>query len=115
MKKKLTLDRTWKLCLAQWERGIEQINAGNTKTMWALKREWLKKNGYGRTNIVFDCFFCEYNNQNGGHSEGDSCFSCPGKMISKSFDCENNSTYNWLDRPLKFYAKLLHLNKKRNN
>ena len=115
MKKKLTLDGTWRLCLAQWKCVTEQIEAGSLMDAVVLKRKWLRKNGYSRTNIAFGCFFCEYNNQNGGNSEGDDCSSCPGKMISKSFDCERRPTYSWLYKPLKFHAKLLYLNEKRLN
>ena len=103
---KLTLDKSWELCLKQWRWIAKQIKAGDERNTVALKIAWCEKNGVGY--IKAYCFFCEYiiNQSPSG------CSSCPARKIDKNFRCSQNK-YSYYDKPLKFYAKLLELNKKR--
>ena len=107
MKKKLTLNQTWTLCLRQWKWIIKQLDAGSVECIANLKEQWTKQNEYGINRINANCFFCEYASRH-----LDCTQSCPGKLVSKQFDCENSS-YIYRIKPRKFYKKLLELNKKR--
>ena len=105
--KKLTLNQAWRLCLKQWKWIVKQIKAGDTHCVAILKRQWTTANGYDKDEIESECFFCEYcrfRNRGCGH--------CPGKLVNKRFNCAN-TTYEYDVKPLKFYAKLLELDKKR--
>jgi len=107
--KRLTLNRAWTLCLKQWKWIIKQLDAGRTESIDKLKAEWMEQNGYGYDEICANCFFCEYANQQGGIY---NCECCPGTLVNKKFYCRNK-TYNFREKPIKFYKKLLELNKKR--
>ncbi len=104
--KKLSLEKTQTECLRMWKRIKEQVEAGNKKPIWQLKEEWMEENNY--PNVQDDCFFCDYAN----HYADDNCDFCPGRLIDKTFDCDNKS-YSWHDQPIAFYNKLLRLNRKR--
>lgn len=103
---KLTLERTWTECLRLWKWVKEQIEAGSKKTVWELKEEWMKRNNYSDI-AQCNCFFCHYDARNEMN-----CDFCPGRLVDKTFDCENKS-YAWHDKPIAFYKKLLELNRKR--
>jgi len=106
---KLTLAKTWQLCLRQWKWIVEQIEAGTELDVCDLKRQWMNKKGFKKHVIKDDCFFCEYVCQYEVHSCEDNC---PGTQINKRFNC-CASTYHYQRKPKLFYKKLLELNEKR--
>lgn len=109
MTKKLTLNRTWKLCLAMWKWITETWKPG--MNVYYLKGQWLQAHDYEIKNIISDCFFCNYD-VNHRKDEEFECSSCPGKLVSKRFNCCRLS-YCHNIKPLKFYKKLLQLDAKR--
>lgn len=102
---RLTLNKSWELCLKQWAWIAKQIRAGDDRYINTIKEAWLKEKGF--KNIYADCFFCEYT-----YPSKSGCNVCPGRKIDKTFDCENIE-YDYENKPLKFYAKLKELNRKR--
>jgi hypothetical protein len=115
MKKKLTLDLTWRECLRMWKGTAEEIRKGSTLDVDQLKREWLIGNGYKNNYPVYDCFFCDFAGllYDVDFLGGKPCLSnCPARKIDRKFLC-NNESYHYFYKPLKFYAKLVELNKKR--
>lgn len=111
MKKKLTLNQTWTLCLRQWKWTIKQLDKDTEKDVETLKEEWLKQHKYENdNNVENDCFFCEYATVI--CPKETKCEDCPGQFVSKTFSCLRNR-YHYYDKPHKFYKKLLELNEKR--
>ena len=112
--KKLTLNQAWRLCLKQWKWMIPNLNDDND--IEDLKDEYFDVIMAGDNDIPDNnCYFCEYNEQQGGHSglgESGDCSHCPGVLVNKRFSC-GNDTYHFATYPLKFHAKLLELDKKR--
>jgi len=98
--KKLTLDETWEQSLAMWKWISRQWTRGRRDVL-ALKEEWLKKQGYGESEVLRDCFFCQ--------ACREICSNCPAVLIDSSFDCIGTD-YSYHDAPA-FYAKLKELNK----
>ena len=105
---RLTLNRAWTLCLRQWGHVTKRLEVDDSLDVEGLKREWMGANGFSFEDVESNCFFCEYNEQ----QRGLGCANCPGKLVSKSFNC-GRKTYHYYHRPHKFYAKIIHLNKKR--
>ncbi len=99
---KLTLKKTWTECLRMWKWIAEQVEAGSKKTGKKLKDEWMEKNNYSGI-VMCNCFFCEYTAR---HKHG--CESCPGHLVDKTFNCNNNS-YNFYWKPIAFYKELTKL------
>lgn len=97
------LDQCWKNCLRMWKWIAK--NWKRSDNVVALKRKWLEKNGFTYGSIAALCFFCD-------HARLASCTvdcrKCPGKLVNSRFYCMNES-YNYYEKPKKFYAKLLHL------
>jgi len=108
MTKKLTLEQTWRHCLAMWKWIAEEAKQGSTWDVYDLKAEWMDKHPqFG--GIIVSCFFCHYDDEQGC---GD-CSQCPGRLVDKEFHCLYHETYHFPEKPVKFYQKLLELNKKR--
>jgi hypothetical protein len=111
--KPLTLNQTWTLCLKMWkwiaEHWVEIEDGVET-----LKAQWLKDNGYEYDDWPNSCcFFCEYAMQKSSDKDfWECCDFCPGRLVNKRFNCFNK-TYCFHMYPLKFYKKLLELNRKR--
>lgn len=101
---KLTLNQTWKYCLRMWKWITEQIKKGNKASIWTLKEEWLKNNGFKNKRIRDKCFFCNYCHQ--------YCEKCPACLIEGDFYCMDLD-YDYIIEPIKFYNKLIQLNEKR--
>lgn len=103
--KRLTLDKTWELCLKQrrWIAKEVKIGRNSIGETIDLKDEWLEKHDF--KNVSENCFFCDYAYKRAGCRP-----SCPGKKIDKSFDCDNRD-YHYAAEPLAFYKKLVQLNK----
>jgi len=112
--KRLTLDKTWELCLKQWRWIIKQRKKHSTKNINVLKGMWLEKHKFNL--VVSGCFFCGYcvthEGWNSSSSSSGGCLICPGKKIDKTFDCQCLD-YHFFYKPEKFYKKLLELNRKR--
>lgn len=108
--KKLTLNQTWRLCLKMWKWIAKQIRDGSKLSVDKLKRKWLKT--HTKDAITNDCYFCEYDQLHSTKRDGPNGCNCPGNRIEKDFGCMN-SDYHFEHKPLKFYAKLLELDKKR--
>jgi len=114
MKKRLTLNRTWKLCLdGLWKWIAEQKKMGNKDTVYELKRRWFKNNLPDEDEYMMNhCFFCEYDER---HKQNNiPCGHCPGKLVIKNFNCED-IRYCYSMKPIRFYEKLLWINKRRLN
>ena len=103
---RLTLDQTWVLCLKMWKWIAKEVRAGNSTNVDALKKEWCEKNGFAAIEIKYCCFFCEYDRR--GICE---CDRCPARKIDKAFKCYVDSSYHYLEFPLKFYKTICQLNK----
>lgn len=106
--KKLTLGKTWTLCLRMWKWIAEQIKENPTLPVNNLKWQWLERNGFNPLEIFERCFFCQYAILHNGCMNCD----CPGKLVDMKFSCID-TRYDYEDEPIKFYQKLLSLNRKR--
>lgn len=114
--KRLTLDETWKLCVdGMWTWVARQWRKNRCLGVAGLKRKWNKKH-FPHKKIKHDCFFCEYNKQQGGHC----CSRCPARIIDDKlgiFWCEEGAYggtgHCWCIRPIGFYNKLRSLKRKR--
>lgn len=120
--RKLTLKETWTVCLAMWKWISEEYVKPDTyDDAYDLKRQWLKDNGYDGWDLAHYCFFCEYGEEQGeilinakdrcGRVQR-TCPTCPGRQVSKRFQCENYDSYHWRKSPVKFYKKLVELHKR---
>ena len=102
--KKLTLEQTWTMCLRMWRWIAKEWKSNNRLTVYSLKRQWLKANGFevglGATD---NCFFC-------AHTLRVDCCDCPGVLVNSFFDCES-AEYNYFIDPPAFYKELLRLNR----
>lgn len=107
MTKKLTLEQTWKYCLAMWKWIIKEGKKDESSGVISLKRRWMIKHPQF-SHIEADCFFCHYDRG----QEGEACLNCPGVLVDKRFSCGENA-YDHRTTPAKFYKKLVELNKKR--
>jgi hypothetical protein len=92
----------WKW-IVRWQKRLSV-----TPSVSELKVMWMEANGYKEDEILNDCFFCEYSN----NQKGNNCTTCPGSLVSENFTCETNCV-DWSIHPEKFYKKLLELNRKR--
>ena len=110
------LGRSWKNCLRMWKwisenlpNGFMELNLDRCRmVVYALKEKWMKKHHY--KGILFHCFFCHYNDNNGGCL----CDNCPAKKVERrlgNYWCE--SKYHWFIDPVNFYQYLLKLDTKR--
>ncbi len=112
-----TLDRAWINCLRMWEwisenlpKGFKRFPASRKETeIKLLKMEWLDENRFSNY-IQHDCFFCQYDSVH-----GNSCNSCPAKMIEKNFHCNSHREYSHIRSPQEFYREITRLNSKRGN
>ena len=116
MKKRLTIDETWELCLKMWKWIADEVTAmgkqfNPNSTVESLKSKWLEENGYNRTRINHRCFLCEYDDQYTDDLDHIyACRACPARLVDSDFSC-GNIEYEYDVQPLKFYAKLVELNK----
>jgi len=101
----MTLNETWKNCLAMWKWIAEQIRGGSKLSVEELKEKWLKEHGF--ENIEENCFFCDYD-----LGYDDDCMQCPARLVDPDFHCDRVE-YNWEAEPIKFYEKLVALDKER--
>lgn len=99
----MTIDETWKNCLAMWKWIAGQVHHPYFSVSF-LKSEWLRKNGFESYTINEDCFFCDYDKR--------GCRDCPGVLVDVDFYC-TKSEYSWNKHPILFYKKLVSLDKKR--
>ena len=117
MKKKLTLNETWKWQLRLSGYVAEQKRAGDSRSVDDLKREWLAKNWEGEK-IQDNCFFCDYSRKHPKktwkpeYNDWPGCPPCPATLVDKNFDCYNGA-YHFAYRSIAFYNKLVSLNRKR--
>lgn len=108
------LDETWKNCLAMWKwiayivvwRWIARRvrRQGDFAYIASLKEEWVRKHNFPE--IYGNCFFCD------ALVLPRSCLNCPGTKIDPDFNCWTPE-YNYHRHPIKFYMKLVSLNRKR--
>ena len=109
MKKKRTLNQTWVLCLRMWRwiAKVWQTPRYRQYNIKKLKKIWLRKNGFPKSCLRGDCFFCEHKNICGRDFCDDGC---PGSFVDPDFNC-CNSDYHYADKPVEFYKELLRLNR----
>lgn len=106
--KKLSLDKTWSECLRMWKWIAKQRKQSSEMESTDLKRKWLEDNGYDPYEVFDMCFFCAYDRRFSSFR----CSNCPARKVDKrlrTYFCDDF----WIARPVKFYAKLVSLNKKR--
>ena len=108
--KKLSLNKTWRLCLSMWRWIARQIRAGSTSSVECLKAEWLEKYR-PEEYITYECFFCEYDVHH-RQKRDEACGKCPGKLVDEEFAC-GKAAYHYATQPIAFYNKLVSLNRKR--
>ena len=101
--KKRTLNQTWTLCLRMWRWIVKMKAKNNRRWISTLKSQWLHLNNV-KIEGSHNCFFCELSNR---HS---SCVRCPGKLVTRSFNC-TNIMYHYKNQPAAFYKELLRLNR----
>lgn len=108
MKKKLTLNQTWILCLRMWRwiAKVWQTPRYRRYKVYQLKAIWCRKNGLHHAQ--HDCFFCDYTMRGTQYCE--DCTKCPGNLVSSNFDCTNDDYYYSI-YPVEFYKELLWLNR----
>lgn len=106
LKKPLTLNQTWVICLRMWRWIAKNWKPGNSVRY--LKRKWLYNNGFKNKKYrpAKNCFFCDYNKR---RSDG-TCENCPAVLVDSKFHC-SNIDYSYDNRPKEFYQKLLELNR----
>lgn len=109
--RKLTLDETWKYCLAMWKWIAKQGRAG-CDDIYALKYDWVKAHGFGDWVLCANCFFCEYAEKIAIESDIPFCSNCPGQKVDCHFRCRGTD-YEYAKHPIEFYNKLVSLNRKR--
>ena len=107
MKKELTLNQTWTLCLRMWRwiAKVWQTPRYKRYNVEELKEIWLKKNGYKPDGLFRGCFFCDYR---GILNSCQGC--CPGNIVDRYFHCCSDS-YLYSVYPVGFYKELLRLNR----
>lgn len=108
----MTLDETWKNCLSMWRWIAKQRRAGSWQHVAYLKAEWLTSHGF--EGIEQDCFFCDRRLlcKKTGLNKDNLCINCPARRVDKEFGCCTDE-YNFSDKPIAFYNKLVSLNRKR--
>jgi hypothetical protein len=104
----MTLNQTWKNCLRMWKWISEEWDCISSADVCQLKRQWMVEYMPG-VPLISNCFFCDYD----ANHNTSMCDHCPGKLVSRSFDCTNRLSYNYVRQPKKFYKKLLQLDAKR--
>ena len=112
--KKLTLNETWVLCLKMWrwivahldmfDGDIDELKDYYFRHVCRLRLE---------NRPLFDCYFCEFNGQQGYLCSEDTkkpCYKCPGYLVSRAFSC-GRASYDYQGEPAAFLRKLESLNK----
>ena len=63
-KMKLSLEKTWKYCLAMWKdfKDYDFYNLTEVE-IEKLRELWLKAHGYNAKSIQHYCFFCQYDKE----------------------------------------------------
>lgn len=105
----MTLDQTWRACLAMWKWVADEWVAD--RSVKSLKKDWLRANIGTNWNLQADCFFCQYRKEHKTLGDG-VCATCPGMLVDEDFGCES-AAYKYDTKPKQFYQKLLELNAKR--
>lgn len=98
----MTLNETWKQCIAMWKWIAEQKGVNTV----LLKIRWLGEHGF--EGIECGCFFCDY----ADGQAGVDCEKCPAVMIDPNFSCDKPK-YHYRKKRIAFYEKLVALNEKR--
>lgn len=101
----MDLNTTWEKTLEMWKWIAEQYTPG--RNVGRMKRAWMSEHCLEYSNIGSNCLFCIYSVH-----RGEGCGHCPGRLVSKRFNCINRSYHYW-GKPRKFYEKLCELNAKR--
>lgn len=121
---KMSLGQTWKNCLSMWRWIAKEVRKHKGWKYWSykkrrlrvieLKSEWTDAHGFD--NIEFNCFFCDYAVDSRATGcwciRGLGCKWCPARKIDSNFDC-SHTPYDYTKYPIKFYNKLVSLNRKR--
>lgn len=104
---KLSLNGSWRYSLQMWKWIVERVRQDSSLKVEDLKDEWILKHSRF-DGIDNNCFFCEYDIQ----QKKLCCSSCPGVLVDENFDCDAQGCV-FSKRPIRFYEKLVALNKKR--
>jgi len=110
--KKITLNETWKRCLAMWQWIVKELKARPEADISELKEEWVDKN-HPEDLAGTLCYFCDWHNAH-RKAKGQGCClgcpGCPGCLVSPRFNCYKAG---WGTNPARFLRTLKRLNKKR--
>ncbi|KKK93538.1 hypothetical protein LCGC14_2691900 [marine sediment metagenome] len=101
MKPRLTLNRAWELCLAQWEPMIKAYHGSGSSDIVFLKRKHFPGCGFDADDFREHCFFCEYDRSNMKENPNEflgACINCPGVLADSKFEC-NHGAYNYSRDP----------------
>ena len=105
-KRVLTLDKTWRYCLAMW-RWIVTQHKNTHEEVWELKGVWLQRHRRSDMPLLEHCYFCAWAelHRQVSYKPGCRCQWCPGAEVEESFHCQTTA-YHYSYRPAKFLAKL---------
>lgn len=101
--RKLSLDDTWDYTKLMWKWiAFRKEVLKDERSVYELKKAWLKENTPEYSHIQDKCFFCEASTL--------GCTGCPGRAVDPKFNCNTlNSSYHFYDRPGAFYREILRL------
>jgi len=107
---RLTLGRTWELCLLTWKWIAKQRTLHPRANVWVLKEQWLEDHNIEGLERYANCFFCRFAER--GVNNDFSCRRCPAVKVDPDFNCRLDRIH-YSRHPRLFYKELVRLNKKR--
>ena len=111
---RMTLDDTWKKCLSMWKWVAKEKRVDPSDNADDLKSRWLRSKGI--EGVFETCFFCDHANRHKKDDDFDyhTCRLCPARKIEPDFTCcGSNNPHHYHTHSVKFYNKLVSLNRKR--
>jgi hypothetical protein len=111
---RLTKKLSWHWCMKQWNFVARYLENNSACNVADAKNEFL--DNYKITDILLDCFFCEYVEQQDSWRL-DTCYlKCPGAEADKhkkhdTLWCQQDGKC-WCDNPQEFHKNLKRLYKK---
>lgn len=101
----MTLNETWKRCLAMWRWIVARRKEGDERDVWNLKDAYLAEFDPD-ADPLNKCYFCQYNVV---FPVSSYCANCPGVLVDPAFNCMSNE-YHFQLHPEAFLSELERLN-----